>query len=319
MHLTGGPPAALPGDAPADEGLVDCTVVIVTYNSATEIGGVLDGLPTAATRLRLRVLVVDNDSADDTAAVVSRYPDARFMPAGGNLGYAAAINLGRGHLAGSGALLVLNPDMRLAPHSIDRLIEALNEPGVGAAVPRILDRTGALYPSRRREPSLTRALGDALLGKHWPGRPHWLSEMVWAAEEYEHPVATDWATGAALAIRAEADRAVGEWDDVRFFLYSEETDYSRRLRDAGWTIRYTPHAVVTHHGGGSGEGPELFALNEVNRVRYYEKHHGRFAAGAFRLVVIVNSLLRYTRPASRRALRALVSRRRWSALPGRYP
>jgi GT2 family glycosyltransferase len=126
----------------------------------------------------------------------------------------------------------------------------------------------------------------------------------------------DWATGAALAVSVEADRAIGAWDEDRFFLYCEETDYARRLREAGWTIRYRPDAVMTHHGGGSGSGPALVALNEVNRVRYFRKYHGRPASAAFRLIVTLNAALRARRPTHRRALRALLSERSWGTLPG---
>jgi GT2 family glycosyltransferase len=129
----------------------------------------------------------------------------------------------------------------------------------------------------------------------------------------------DWGTGAVLVVAADVDAAIGAWDDERFFLYSEETDYSRRIREAGWTVRYVPEATVMHRGGGSGTGPALTALNEVNRVRYYRKYHGRLSTALFRAAVILGELLRLRRPANRAALRALLSQRRWAALPGGRP
>jgi GT2 family glycosyltransferase len=140
--------------------------------------------------------------------------------------------------------------------------------------------------------------------------------MVWEPEPYERQGPVDWATGAAILISAEADAAVGDWDSGRFFLYSEETDYCRRLREAGHQIRYVPDAVVSHKGGGSGTGADLVALNEVNRVRYYRKYHGRLATAAFRAVVALSEVLRAYRPANRRALRAVLSRRSGALLPG---
>jgi GT2 family glycosyltransferase len=294
----------------------DCTVIIVTYNSATEVGGLLDGLPAAADGLRLRVVVVDNDSGDDIAGVVAARPWARLVRSGGNLGYAGAINVGRRHAGGSRSILILNPDLRAEPGSLRRLFDAARQPGAGAAVPRMLDDSGHLSPSLRREPTVSRALGDALFGARWPGRPAWLSEMVWDHAPYERPGTVDWATGAALLVTAEADAAIGEWDDGRFFLYSEETDYSRRLRQAGWSIRYVPDAVVTHRGAGSGAGPALVAVGLVSRLRYFRKYHGSVATAAFGAVVALNELLRIHRAGNRRALRALLSRRSRNALPG---
>jgi GT2 family glycosyltransferase len=143
--------------------------------------------------------------------------------------------------------------------------------------------------------------------------------MVWDRASYRRAGTADWSTGAAVLISGEADAAVGDWDCQRFFLYCEETDYLRRVRDAGWSVRYVPDAVVTHRGGGSGGGPDLAALGAVNRVRYFRKYHGRCASAAYRSVVVLDQLLRVRRPANRRALRAVMSRRRWSGLPGRRP
>lgn len=312
--MTAVAPSAL--DAPTVSEVVDCAVIIVTYNSAGEVGGLLDSLPGAADGLRLRVVVVDNGSGDSTAEVVAGRPWATFVRSGGNLGYAGGINVGRRHAGPARSVAVLNPDLRLEPASLRRLFDAARQPGAGAAVPRMLDEDGALSPSLRREPSVLRALGDALLGAAWPGRPGWLSEIVWARGPYDRPGAVDWATGAALLVTAEADEAVGAWDDERFFLYSEETDYCRRLRAAGSSIRYVPEAVVVHRGGGSGSGPELVALGLVSRLRYFRKHHGPLATAAFTGVVALNELLRVRRAGNRRALAALVSRRKRSALPG---
>jgi GT2 family glycosyltransferase len=294
-----------------DHEVADCAAIIVTYNSAADIGWLLDSLPAAAAGLRIRVVVVDNDSSDDIASIVARYPGVLFVPAGGNLGYAGGLNLGRRYCRQTRSVLVL------APGSIRALLAALARRGAGAAVPRMLGEDGHLFPSLRREPSLARAFGDGLFGKAWPNRPAWLSEIVWAREPYEREGAVQWATGAALIVSAEADAAVGAWDDARFFLYSEETDYCRRLREVGYTIHYVPDATVVHRGGGSGISPDLVALNEVNRIRYFRKYHSRLASAVFRAAVILTELPRVHRPGNRRALWALLSARRWSRLPGR--
>jgi GT2 family glycosyltransferase len=212
-------------------------------------------------------------------------------------------------------VLILNPDLRLAAGSVRGLVAAL-APGVGAVVPRFEDSSGVRYPSLRREPSVLRAFGDAVLGKRWPARPGWLSEMVWPVPAYEKEGPVEWSTGAAILIRLEADAQVGPWDAERFFLYSEETDYLRRVRAAGWAVRYVPSAVVVHRGGGSGSGPELVALGLVNRLRYFRKYHGRPATAAFGAAVLLGELLRARRPASRRALSILVRPSRWADLPG---
>jgi GT2 family glycosyltransferase len=209
-------------------------------------------------------------------------------------------------------VLVLNADLRIAPNAIRELQVALDDPAVGVAVPALTDHQGELLWSVRREPSVLRALGDALLGAHLPQRPGALGEIDRNASAYDHPHAIDWATGAALLISDACDERVGRWDDTRFFLYSEETDFAARARCEGYRVEFVPAARVEHGEGGSGRSPASGALLAINRVRYYEKHHGRLASAAFRAVVVLHELLRAVDPAHRRALRTVVYRARWA-------
>jgi GT2 family glycosyltransferase len=183
---------------------------------------------------------------------------------------------------------------------------------VGIAVPIILGSDGHAEPSLRREPSLTRALGDALFGRRFASRPGWLSEMVWDRDAYHRPHRVDWATGAAAMVSAACDAAVGDWD-ARFFLYSEEVDHAARARDAGFTIEFVPAARVCHRAGGSGSCDALVALLAVNRIRYMEKR-GR-NTGAYRMTVALHELLRAFNPGHRLALKMVMRRSSWASLP----
>ena len=208
---------------------VDCAVVVVTYNSARDVVGLLESLPEAAGGLKLRTVVVDNGSTDATVDLVRAFPGVRCVETGTNLGYAGGINVGREHAGDYTALLVLNPDVVLEPGALREMADALDDPRVGIVAPMLLDSSGRRYPSLRRDPTLRRAIGDGLLGGRIGRRPGWLSEMVRDEAPYRRRHAVDWAVGAALLISAACDRAVGKWDE-RFFLYSEETDYGARAR-----------------------------------------------------------------------------------------
>ena len=295
---------------------VDCTAIVVCYNSAQHIERLLDSLPAATDGLRIRCIVVDNSSCDETMSIVRARNDVMAVEASQNLGYAGAINLGRTLIGPSSSLLILNPDLVLEPMSIVRLYQALDQPGVGVAVPMMLNVDGSLYMSLRREPSPPRALGEALFGARLPGRPGWLSETIRDRAAYQQPRDVAWAGGAALLISAACNDAVGDWDNSRFFLYSEETDYAFRVRRSGYRVRYVPEASVRHEGAGAGRSPELDALMAINRVRYYEKYHSRPTTSLFRATVILHHLLRIANPNQRVALRALVRRSRWTDLPG---
>jgi exopolysaccharide biosynthesis WecB/TagA/CpsF family protein len=268
-----------------------CTAVVVTYQSGAHIAGLLEALQAEREAgLELDVLVVDNASTDGTADVVAGFGWVRWVAAGDNLGYAAGVNVGDRLAPPGQPLLVLNPDLVPAPGAVGRLLEALDHPEVGVVVPRIEDDDGKLSPSLRHEPSLGRAVIDSLLGRHA-------------------------ATGAALLVSGACRAAVGEWDE-RFLLYPEETDYLRRVRAAGLQIRYLPDIVMRHIGGGSGTSDALHALSVVNSVRYYRRYHAWPSTLALGTVTALCELLRAWRPESRLALRALLSARARSGLPG---
>jgi GT2 family glycosyltransferase len=292
-------------------GRVDCAVVIVTYNSARHIVGLLDSLPAAAAGLTLRAVVVDNGSTDATVRLVRGYRGVACVEAGANLGYAGGINVARGHAGEYAALLVLNPDAVLEAGALRQLFGALDDPGVGIVAPMLLDAGGRLRQSLHRAPTLARAIGDGLLGSRLSGRPGWLSEVVRDESRYGRRQAVEWATGAALLVSAACDQAVGRWDE-RFFLYSEETDYAARARAAGFRVEYLPAARVRHAGGGSGQSAALLALNAVSRIRYMEKRQQR--PRAYRAAVILHELLRSADPGHRTALRYVLRRSSWPAL-----
>jgi GT2 family glycosyltransferase len=294
-------------------------VVIVAYNSADHLPDLLAGLGAEAgeSGLELQVCVVDNGSTDGGPELVESWPGADLVRPGANLGYAGGINVCLEHAPADVPVLVLNPDLRLHPGALTALLDAADaDPSVGVVVPLIEDDDGVRSPSLRREPSLPRAVLDALLGARAAALPGTLSEMVWQPGRYARTGDVDWATGAAMLITPQARRRVGRWDDERFFLYSEETDYCRRVRDAGLRVRFTPAARVQHSGGGSGTSPELAALMTVNKVRYFAKYHSRPAAAAFRAAQVLGAALRSRDAGQRLALGMLLRRSRWAALPG---
>lgn len=294
---------------------VDCGIIVVTYNSEQYIEKLLDSIPAATAGMRIRCVVVDNNSQDDTPSIVRSRIDTEFLQVGGNLGYSGGINVGRNAVGPCSSVLILNPDLVLEPRAVSDLHQALGEPIVGVAAPMLCNPDGNLYFSLRHEPSLLNAIGDGLFGAHWPTRPHWLSETVRDKQAYQTPHDAAWTSGAAMLISEECNIAVGDWDSARFFLYSEETDFARRARLCGFHIRYVPTARVHHVNGGSGRFAALTALAAVNRIRYYEKYHGRIAATIFRAIVAFRHLLRSVKPDQRSTLKVVLRRASWAQLP----
>ncbi len=288
-------------------------VVVVTYNSARDIDGFLDSLDALDpedTEEPLQVVVVDNASSDDTLERVRRHRrKVEVVENGGNLGYAAGLNAGLAVVEDDRVVVVANPDIRVQPGFLAAIDRAIGQPGVGVVVPRLLDENGRIAWSLRRSPSATRAFADALLGGRRAGR--WgVGETVGTPEAYRTPGEVAWATGALLVILPACRARVGPWDPS-FFLYSEETDYLLRVRDAGFSVRFEPEAVAVHRGGDLHRASWLWELMTLNRVRLVAKRQGRTRTKAFWFTVLLNEVLRAPRSSNhRRAARALLRERR---------
>lgn len=279
--------------------------VIVTYNSAEVLPGLLDSLPAGCAGIdELDVIVVDNDSRDRSVEIARNHPvGVRVIETGRNAGYAAAINAATATIGKHCDVLVLNPDIRLMPGSARILCEELSDLAIGITVPQMLSEDGHLAPSIRREPSLITAWGEALLGGTLAARCG-LGEIVHDPALYRDGGSIEWATGAALMISARARLAAGDWDES-FFLYSEEVDYLRRVRERGLSVNYVPQATAVHFGGDYESSPFLSGLMMVNRIEDYRRRHGKLATATFRLAMIMGETLRVWRsPAHRAALLA---------------
>jgi GT2 family glycosyltransferase len=316
--------AAPQGAATADAG--DIAVVVVTWNSAAVIRALLDSLPPGLEGLGWHLNVVDNDSADETTALVAQWaaehPETRcrLVQTGYNAGYSAAINAGLDQAEPYTAALVLNPDLRLHPGCARALVDTLaHHPRTGIVVPLLYDEHGNLSKSLRREPSVLRALGEAVLGAR-AGRLRRFGEVILDEECYRRPSVVDWATGAAMLISAQCLAEAGPWDES-FFLYSEETEFALRARDLGYATRLAPDAAALHIGGDGGTSPALWTLLTLNRVRFYRRRHSPAAGAAYWSATLLRELPRAAlgRPRSRSAARALLSPARFRAIPAPRP
>lgn len=294
-------------------GPVDEAVLVVTFQSASDIDPLIDSLRTESDAQKVRLIIVDNASTDDTTSRARRHSDVVVIDAGANIGYAGGINLAMSAVGEAERVLVLNPDLRVLPGCLQGLRTRMLSTGAGIVVPAIEDSNGRSTLSLRHEPTVPNRLGDALFGSRWSSRPSWLSETVRHPSRYRTAHRIEWATGAALLIDRRASELIGPWDED-FFLYSEETDFFKRARDLGIACWYEPSARVVHREGGSGRSPQLVALTVVNAIRYVEKHHPR-TAWLHRLFLSLHEVRRWADPTHRIARTILLDRRNWDELP----
>lgn len=237
-------------------------VVVVTYHPGPELAALLTSLA-AACSIPYEVVLADNGG---TAPVGG----ATVLDTGGNIGYGRAANAGAAGFGGSW-LLVANPDLWLAPGSIDTLLAAADRwPEAAAFGPAILTPTGELYPSARALPSLARGAGHALLGWCWPSNPWTASYRREQGAAQEGP--TGWLSGACLLVRRRDFEAIGGFDPA-YFMYFEDTDLGRRL-GARRSV-YVPSAVVRHEGGvATSSAPrEMLKAHHRSAFRYLRREY----------------------------------------------
>jgi N-acetylglucosaminyl-diphospho-decaprenol L-rhamnosyltransferase len=297
--------------------------VTVTWNSERVVGGLVESLAAGLDGIDWHLVVADNASADGSVeAVRALAPGARIVQTGRNAGYAAGINAAMAAAVDAGcafsAMLIVNPDVRLRTGCVPALLRALDRPDTGIAVPRLHDGEGRLITSLFREPTALRMLGDAVIGGSRAGRYSALGEMVVDLASYYTETTADWASGSVMLVSRECLDRCGAWDES-FFLYSEETEFALRARDAGLVLRLAPDAVAVHLEGDAAVSPRLWTLLTLNRVRLYRRRHSRAATAAFWAAVLVREVSRAvlagSRP-SRSAARALLSPRRLRAALG---
>jgi GT2 family glycosyltransferase len=305
-----------------DAELPGAVLVVVTWNSAEVLPGLLESLERGMSGLRWRLVIADNDSADGTEDLVrTKAPEALLVQTGRNAGYAAAINAALDAVAPLGAetdaVLVCNPDIRMQPGCGAALVRGLAQAGTGITAPLLFDGSGATIRTLRREPNPLRLLGEMALGAHRSGRFAALGEQVVDSAAYRNPTRADWVAGSLMALSRKCVEACGPWDES-FFLYSEETEYALRARTRGFATRLAPDAVAVHLEGEAAVSPKLWTLLTLNRVRLYQRTHTAPAVAAFWGASVLREASRALlgRATSRAAVRALVSPARMRAKPG---
>ena len=290
--------SALSVSPPPTTGTVDVSVVIVTYNVREFLEQALRSVERASGGLAVETWVVDNDSADGSAAMVrERFPEVRLIANEDNVGFAVANNQALRRCAGR-HVLVLNPDTILQEDTLRTMVGFLDRhPEAGAVGCRILNPDGTFAPeSRRAFPTPAVALYRiAGLGRLFPQSPRFgrYNLTYLPADEV---CEVDALSGSCMMVRREAVLPDAEADarphdhrqpaglfDEAFFMYGEDLDWCYRIQQAGWRIFYTPETQIVHYKGESTKKGDLryVLLFYGAMLRFVEKHVVRREAGVW--------------------------------------
>ncbi|HAX48516.1 MAG TPA: glycosyltransferase family 2 protein [Ignavibacteria bacterium] len=255
----------------------DISVIIVTWNSADEIVKCVNSVIEAAGDLKIELIVIDNNSSDDSFEVVNKisFPALNAVKNSGNLGYTKAVNQGI-KLSHGKYILLLNPDTILNNSSIKFMYDFLEaNPAYGACAPLMKNPDGSLQYSVRNFPTYWRMFCEfSLLAYVFPKTKlfgSWKAKyMDYSAEQdIEQPMA------AAFMIRAELLRKIDNMDE-RFRMFFNDVDLCKKIYDEGSGIRLLPSAVVIHEHGVSinKDRANMIRIWNDDCVKYFEKHFG---------------------------------------------
>jgi len=271
---------------------LDLSILIVSWNVRDYLLACLESIRPAweAKHLSFEVIVIDGASSDGSVeAVRARFPWVKVSALSENVGFTRGNNQALAQAQGR-YLLLLNPDTEVIDDVLWAMVDYLDaHPDVGILGPHTFNGDRSTTQStRRRFPTFVTALFEST----WLQRfaPRSLLRRFYAEDIADDAVAdVDWVQGSALLLRREVYAKIGGLDE-HYIMYSEELDFCKRAKLAGWRVVYFGEASIVHHGGKSSE--QVIASRHVyfqqSKIRYFRKFHGPFVALGLRTFLIMN-------------------------------
>lgn len=261
--------------------MLDWSVIIVNWNVRDKLRECLRSVFASENAGTIEVFVVDNGSKDGSCQMIAaEFPRAKLIANKTNKGFATACNQAIKKSLGS-KILLLNPDCFLDASALGALgLFIAGHPKAGIVGGKLTGEDGGPQMSVRRFP--TPASQAAILVKlhhFYPGLrqvKHYLARD----HDYGKSSSVDQIMGAFFAIPRQVIAEVGMLDE-RFFLWFEEVDFCKRVKNAGYEIYYTPLASATHIGGASFSQMPAAAKQKIwnkSLNAYMRKHHGLSAS-----------------------------------------
>lgn len=278
---------------------MDLSIIIVSWNVRDLLAGCLDSIAgsMAAAQadpraLNVEVIVVDSGSSDGSAALVrEQYAWVRLIAETDNIGFTRGNNKAL-EMAQGRCLFLLNPDTVVHGDALRVMVEYLDaHPEAGIVGPRVLNADGSTQSTRRRFPTLLTAIFESTwLQGYAPRRV--LDRFYVTDQPDDGTFEVDWVQGCALMARREVYDQIGGLD-TGYVMFSEELDWCRRAKAAGWRVVYLGQANITHYGGKSTEQVQAnkHIYFQQSKIRYFRKFHGRGFALALRVFLLLSYII----------------------------
>lgn len=255
------------------------SLLLVSYNSRELL---LENLA-KHTKYPFEIIVVDNDSKDNTKEAVEKaFPSVTFIANPKNVGYGVANNIAAKHAKGK-YLVLLNADAFIEEDAVYEAIKVLEtRRDVGLVGGMLVGLNGELQPSARQFPCLKNRLiqrsgfGDKYKKSVFFGS----AETSWADPNV--PQEVDWVPTAFAVLTHELYDKIGGFDE-KLFLYYEDIDLCRKVKNIGLKVLYWPLIKVVHIGGQSSKSDKLLSFEVESALYYHNKHEGSW--GVFKYLL----------------------------------
>ncbi|MWD29585.1 glycosyltransferase [Aquicoccus sp. SCR17] len=297
------------------------SVVVVNWNARDVLYDCLMSIMQQTT-MPHEVIVVDNNSTDGSPEMVREaFPDVVLVANSENRGFAAANNQGL-RLSRGKRLLLLNPDTVILEHAIDRVASWLDaHPDVGCVGCQVMENREQVQRTCFADLGpVNVALVEFGLHRLAP-QNRFLGKPEYAGWGRDTQRDVDVVSGMFMMVPRHVFDEVGELDES-FFIYSEEADWCRRIRRAGWRCVFTPEAQIIHLDGGSKSTAQIrsrmYIQMQKSKLIYLRKHYGVRGYVLGRLIFLVSSMLRFLLTTGRNGSEEISARRRLALAALRY-
>lgn len=266
---------------------VDLSIAIASYNTLEYTRQCLESIYKNTHAIVFEVIVIDNNSQDGSQDMIkAEFPKVNLVCNSENLGIPTATNIGIS-LSSGRYFITMNSDIIVTPGSLEKLVDFMDtHPDTGAATARLVLPDGGEHPLVfGNSPTLKTELLEVFSPFcNYVAR---LAKIARFGEHIDNIKVQEvpcilW--GTAFIVRREVLESVGGQDPI-FFVYCEDTDWSMRIKAAGWRLFYVAYSEIIHYGGKStGQtSADSLAMLCKNRCRLIRKHYGLLSGFTLRM------------------------------------
>lgn len=273
--------------------MFEVSIIIVSYNCRELMSRCLKSVYEYTDNLKYEVIVVDNNSTDDTRAMLEKdFPQVVRVYNEKNCGFACANNQGL-RIAQGAHLLLLNPDTILKENSISKTLEfAQSRLKIGIVGCRLLNVDGSCQSSANGFPSWLGSLLESFFLARFIPQPYMISNHSVQRLSLERASRVDWVMGAYFLIKRELVDSIGMLDE-RYFMYSEEMDYCFRATKAGYEVWYFPMTSVVHVWGGMNAlSRNSVAWVTISRNIFLRSHYSTWHRRSIQYITVAGLSIR---------------------------